>query len=453
MIVMKFGGTSVGSADAMRRTAELIERARHTGPVVVVVSAMSGVTDKLLAIAEAARTRSEDPLVLVDALRAHHDATCRGLELDEVDELLAPIDDLRDVLRGVALLRELTGRSRDYIVSHGEMLSARMMAALLTARGLPARAIDGWDAGIVTDESHGAAAVLAETWSRIPSAVTGVDTVVPVVTGFLGGTAAGERTTLGRGGSDYSAAILGRGLSASEIQIWTDVSGILSADPRLVKSAVVLPELTFEEAAELAYFGAKVIHPKTIEPAVIAGIPVRVLNTFEPDHPGTRIVKTRVPDESTGDRAVAAITSKKKNLVLSLESTRMLAAEGWLATVFDILKAHRISVDTIATSEVSVCMTAEARYEAALSRALPELERVARAKLTTGRSILCCVGLGMRERPGTAGRIFAAVGHTGANVEMISMGASAINITFVVKDDDADRVLSALHAELVQAPA
>ena len=449
MIVMKFGGTSVGSADAMRRTAELIERARRGGPIVVVVSAMSGVTDKLLAMADAARTRSEDPLALVDVLRLHHEATCRALELEDIDELLAPIDDMRDVLRGVALLRELTGRSRDYIVSHGEMLSARIMAALLTSRGLPARAIDGWDAGIVTDDCHGAAAVLEETWSRVPTAVTAVAAVVPVVTGFLGGTVSGERTTLGRGGSDYSAAILGRGLSATEIQIWTDVSGILSADPRLVKSAVVLPELTFEEAAELAYFGAKVIHPKTIEPAVSAGIPVRVLNTFEPDHSGTRIVASRVPVQGTEDRAVAAITSKKKNLVLSLESTRMLAAEGWLAAIFDILKAHRISVDTIATSEVSVCMTTEARYEAALARALPELERFARTKIAPGRSILCCVGLGMRERPGTAGRIFAAVGRTGANVEMISMGASAINITFVVKDEDADRVLLALHTELV----
>ncbi len=443
--VLKFGGTSVGSAEAIRRTVALVAHARAAGPVAVVVSAMSGVTDRLLALAEGARARTLDPEATLDALVKHHQAAVASLGLES--EVLAPFDGLREVLRGVWLLRELTARSRDFIVSHGEMVSARMVAATLRQSGIGSVALDGWDAGIVTDENFGSAAVLPATWDRVAGRVPDPATTLPVITGFLGGTASGERTTLGRGGSDYSAAIVGRALRATEIQIWTDVSGIYTTDPRLVPRAVAIPELTFEEAAELAFFGAKVIHPKTIEPAVQAGIPVRVLNTFAPDHPGTLIVGTA--DRRAAGR-VTALTVKKNQTILTLDSTRMLAAEGWLSRVFETLARCRISVDTIATSEVSVCLTVEPRYSDALDRAAKELEAVAHVRLLPGRSIVCVVGLGMRERPGTAARIFASVDRAGVNVEMISMGASAINIAFVVRDDDAQRALDALHRDLIE---
>ncbi len=444
MIVMKFGGTSVGSAEAIRRTGQIIKTARQRGPTVVVVSALSGITDKLIAAANDVVDRKREAAAVLADLRQRHEAVCADLNL-ETTELLAPIDDLGEILRGMWYLRELTPRSYDFVLSHGELMSSRIVAAHLNSIGVAARALTGWDAGILTDHNHGAANVLEATYERVPRQIGDLD-AVPIVTGFLAQTETGERTTLGRGGSDYSAAILGRALSADEIQIWTDVSGILSTDPRIVSQAHTLDDLTFEEAAELAFFGAKVIHPKTIEPAVAADIPVRVVNTFDPEHPGTRIVAGR----RETSRAVVALAVKKHNTILALDSTRMLDAEGYLATVFQSLKTHKISVDTIATSEVSVCMTVEQKYTDQLARCAADLEAVANVELRPGRAIVCAVGLGMRERHGTGARIFGALSDAGVNVEMISMGSSKINITFVVKDEDADRALKYLHAHLIE---
>ena len=444
---MKFGRTSVGSADAIKKTARIVQRAQAKGEVVVVVSALTKVTDLLIAMAEDARCRRRQPDEMLGALRKRHEDVCRDLGLDP-EPLLEPLELLGEVIPGIYNLRELTPRSMDFVLTHGELLSSRIVAAHLTAIGVPAHPVTGWEAGILTDDHHGGAGLLPVSWERIPQCLPFGTGSTPVVTGFIGETTAGERTTLGRGGSDYTAAILGRALHADEIQIWTDVNGILSADPRVCKDAFTLPELTFEEAAELAFFGAKVIHPKTIEPAVMDGIPVRVLNTFEPDHPGTIIIKG--PRQTV--RQVVGLATKRKNIVLTLDSTRMLDADGFLATVFAILKRHRISVDTISTSEVSVCMTLEKRFSDVLQRAAAELREVAHVEIRDDRAIICCVGLGMRERPGTAGRIFTAVHQAGINVEMISMGSSKINITFVVRDEDAERCMQELHAKLVAVP-
>ena len=446
MLVMKFGGTSVGSPEAIRRTCEIIRTCRAKEPVVVVVSAMSGITDRLIAAANDAVSRSRGAADILDELVSHHDSACVALGL-ESKALLSPLKDLGEVLRGIGYLRELTPRSYDFVLSHGELLSSRMVAAYLSSQGTPARAVTGWDAGLLTDENHGAANILDDTYARVRERLHNLEDSVPIVTGFLAQTTSGERSTLGRGGSDYSAAILGRALHADEIQIWTDVSGILSTDPRIVPHAHTLDELTFEEAAELAFFGAKVIHPKTIEPAVVAGIPVRVKNTFDPEHPGTRIVSGRRETQ----RAVVALSVKKSNTIVTLESTRMLGAEGYLASVFETFKRHNISVDAIATSEVSICVTVESRYAARLDAAAKDLAQVAQVELRPGRSILCAVGLGMRDRPGTAARLFTAMGNAGVNIEMISMGASRINVTFVVKDEDADKSLLHLHRELVES--
>ena len=443
--VMKFGGTSVGTAEAIRRTTGIILDERLRGPVVVVVSALGGVTDRLIRVAEDARDRVREPKVMLRELRDLHEEVCRELGLDAA-ELLTPLAQLREVVFGISSLRELTPRSLDFVLSHGELLSSRIVAANLEKSGMAARAVPGWEAGILTDQNHGEAAILEETWSLVPTQLDDLAERLPVVTGFLGCTRDGERTTLGRGGSDYTAAILGRALGASEILIWTDVSGILSTDPRVVDAATTLPELTFEEAAELAFFGAKVIHPKTIEPAVQSGIPVRVLNTFEPKHPGTSIVGGRRETH----RDVVAIAMKPGNILLSLDSTRMLEAEGYLATVFGVLKQHSISVDAIATSEVSVCMTVEERYAQRLEAAAHELGQVAHVELRSGRTIICAVGLGMRDKPGTAARVFGAVYQAGINVEMISMGSSRINVTFVVKDEDAATAVRGLHRALCE---
>jgi len=441
---MKFGGTSVGTAASIQKTAAIVAGAAQEQPVVVVVSALSGVTDALIQAADDARSRKRHPTEIMEDLKERHAGICTDLGLDS-DEILAPIEALTEVLHGIHYLRELTPRSYDYVLSHGELLSSRIVAAYLNSQGTQAAPMTGWDAGILTNDNHGNAAVLAESYERIPKQLDPTQGTTYIVTGFLAQTEKGERTTLGRGGSDYSAAILGRALGASEIQIWTDVNGILSSDPRVVSNAFTLDVVTFQEAAELAFFGARVIHPKTIEPALNAGIPVRVLNTFEPDHPGTQIVAGRRDTE----REIVALAAKKGNTILTLDSTRMLDAEGYLATVFEILKAHGISVDAISTSEVSVCMTVEKRYSDALQLAAKELEQFAQVELRPGRAIICCVGAGMQNRPGTAAKVFSAAQQANANIEMISMGSSRINLTFVVRDEDADHTLRTLHSELI----
>lgn len=442
MIVMKFGGTSVGSAEAIRRTAGII-RSRLDRKPVVVVSALSGVTNALVAAASGAHTRETSPEGSAAELTTrHHEVLAElGLPTDLVDEQLGRLE---EILKGIYYLRELTPRSMDYVLSFGESMSSRIVAAHLTAEGIPADAWMGWDAGLLTDENHGEASLLEETWANIQANLGQRDPDrVAVVTGFLARTRSGERSTLGRGGSDYSAAVVGRGLGATEIQIWTDVSGILSADPRVVEDAYTLRYVTFAEAAELAYFGAKVLHPKTIEPAMQAGIPVRVLNTFAPDDPGTLIV---AESDEKDERVVEGIAVKKGNTLVNIHSLRMLDAAGYLARVFDVLERHDVSVDVISTSEVSVSLTVDPRHRRHLERAVPELEKVAQVKLEDHQAIVAVVGEGMQVKPGVAAQVFGVMGQAGINIELISQGASELNITFVVEDAQADRAMRELHA-------
>jgi aspartate kinase len=441
MIVVKFGGTSVGTPDAMRRVARIVEAALPDKPVVV-VSALSKVTDRLLDAARRASKREATADDLVAPLAATHVDMLAELKVSK--KLLdADFERLREVLQGIYLLRELTARSLDYVVSFGEVMSSQTLAAFLTKRGTPARAWAGWDAGVVTDDEHGEAGVLEETYTNLRRNLTPeLGRSVPVVTGFLGRTKGGERSTLGRGGSDYSAAIIGKALGAREIQIWTDVAGIMSCDPRIVPDAFTLRYMTFAEAAELAYFGAKVLHPRTVEPAIEDGIPVRIVNTFAPDDPGTLVVKE---SNEPGERVVEGLSVKRGNVLVNLDSTRMLDAEGYLSRVFDVLAAHDVSVDVLATSEVSISLTVDRRYEDGLKRALKELRREAHTTIYRDRSIICVVGEGMSVRPGVAGQVFGVMGAEGINIELISQGASELNITFVVKDAQADRALKALH--------
>ncbi len=427
MIVMKFGGTSVGSAAAMKRVAEIVTRALPKKPAVV-VSAVTKVTDKLLDAGRSAQKRAAAPDQILDGIAQVHYAILRelGLPLDLVDADLAK---LGEALRGIYLLRELTPRSLDYVASFGELLSSQIVAALLSSQGTAARAWPAWDAGVLTDDTYGEAAILPQTYE-----------------GLLGRTRAGERTTLGRGGSDYSAAIIGRALGVEEIQIWTDVTGILSCDPRIVPDAFPLRSLTFAEASELAYFGAKVLHPKTVEPAVDVGIPVRIVNTFAPDDPGTLVVKE---DTESDPHVVQGLSVKKGNILVSLRSTRMLGGEGYLAEIFGVLARNHVSVDCLATSEVSLSLTVDGRYEQRLKQSLDSLARIAAATVYQGRAILCVVGEGIRNAPGVAGEVFGVMAKEGINVELISQGASEINITFVVSDAHAEQALRALHAHFL----
>jgi aspartate kinase len=441
MIVMKFGGTSVGSAEAMRRVGEIVERALPRKPVVV-VSAVSKVTDRLLEAARLAQRRAATHEELLEPLKTIH---CQLLSELRLSRRLIDTDlsRLGEALRGIYLLRELTPRSLDYVVSFGEVFSSKIVAAHLSARGVNARAWTAWDAGIVTDDEHGEANVLEETYALVKKNLSPeLGKRVPVITGFLGRTRSGQRTTLGRGGSDYSAAIIGRGLDAKEIQIWTDVNGIMSCDPRVVADAYTLRNLTFAEAAELAYFGAKVLHPRTVEPAVEVGIPVRIVNTFQPEDPGTVVVKK---SQGVTEHVVEGLSVKRGSLLVNVTSMRMLDAEGYLAWLFGVLAKHDVSVDCLATSEVSVSLTVDKRYEPHLKEVLKELRHYARVAVQRGRSIICVVGEGMRVQPGVAGEVFGVMGREGINIELISQGASELNLTFVVADMHADRALCALH--------
>ena len=442
MIVMKFGGTSVGSAEAIRRTASIV-RSRLDRQPVVVVSALSGVTNGLIEAATGAHTRRIGPEKSAQKLAARHREVLAELDLP-TDLVDAELTRLEEILKGIFYLRELTPRSMDYVLSFGEGMSSRIVAAHLTRDGIDADAWMGWDAGILTDESHGEAALLPETWRRIEQKLGKRDPGrVAVVTGFLARTKSGERSTLGRGGSDYSAAILGRALAAEEIQIWTDVSGILSADPRVVEDAFTLRYVTFAEAAELAYFGAKVLHPKTIEPAMQAKIPVRVLNTFEPDDPGTLIV---AESDEKEERVVEGIAVKKGNTLVNIHSLRMLDAAGYLARVFEVLRRHEVSVDVISTSEVSVSLTVDPKHRKQLAAAAAELQKVAQVRLWENKAIVAVVGEGMQVKPGVAAQVFGVMGSAGVNIELISQGASELNITFVVEDAQADHAMRELHA-------
>ena len=448
MIVMKFGGTSVGGAAAMKRVTEIVRRALPRKPAVV-VSAVSKVTDRLLDAARKSQSREGVPEELLEGIAQVHRNVLRelALPLELVDVDLAR---LGEALRGIYLLRELTPRSLDYVATFGERLSSQIVAALFEREGIAAQAWTGWDAGIVTDDNYGEAAILPETWENLrQNLLPEMGVRVPVVTGFVGRTRGGERSTLGRGGSDYTAAIIGRALGVEEIQIWTDVTGILSCDPRVVPDAFTLRELTFAEAAELAYFGAKVLHPKTVEPAVEAGIPVRIVNTFEPNDPGTLVVKQSTHDSD--GHVVQGLSIKKGNVLASVRSTRMLGAEGFLAELFGTLARHHVSVDVIATSEVSVSLTVEGKYDARLRQALDGLAQHAVATIIAGRAVVCVVGEGLRMRPGIAGEVFGVMAREGINVELISQGSSEINITFVCKDEDAERALRALHAHFLAA--
>ncbi len=449
MVVMKFGGTSVRDIEAVRRVVGVV--GRETRPRLVVVSALAGVTDGLLDIARLVESGEGDAAQkAVRAFRRRHEEMA-GLARDPERRarLLAAIDTLFDQLEAIAkalaVVEEVSPRSRDTIQSFGEIASSQIVAAALEEDGIPARFVDPRTV-LVTDAQHGAAQPDPEaTDDRLRTRVAPLvaDGIVPVIGGFIGATSSGLTTTLGRGGSDYSAALFGAGLGAEEIQIWTDVDGMLTADPQMVSGSRVVPHLSFDEASELAYFGARVLHPSTILPAVRRDIPVRILNSHRPEAPGTRI--TREPAEAaTGP---AAIACKRGLTRLDIASTRMLMAYGFLRRVFEVFERYRTPVDVVTTSEVSVSVTIDDRSN--LDAIVADLSAFAEVVSEDGMAIVCAVGEGLRHDASLATHLLGAL--EGVPLVMVSQGGSRKNITVVLRDADVAVAMERLHRRFFEA--
>jgi len=466
MIVMKFGGTSVGSADAFAQVAEIVkaavahEAAGARPGVIVVTSAMSGVTNMLIEAAQRAAQGDEsfhqaqqDSLLLkhqVVAGRLVEDGSERATLTRMLEQRLAEFDRL---CSSIAVLGELTTRGLDVVSGLGERMAAPLLATVLRAAGLRAEAIDATEL-IVTDNVFGSAAPIDDLTEEkcrdrlLPLLQSGI---VPVVTGFIGATKEGVPTTLGRGGSDYSAAIVGAALHADEIQIWTDVNGVMTADPRIVPNARSLKQLSYEEVAELAYYGAKVLHPKTVTPAIEKKIPVRVLNTFEPSHPGTLIVE-KSQAEARG--TVKAITAIRAMNLVTISGRGMMGVPGIAARTFGAVARVDANVLMISqsSSEQSICFVVpEASADAVLAALREEFRRELEHRYIDsihGMShinIVAVVGSGMRGTPGLAARVFTAVSKAGINVIAIAQGSSEANISLVVIDADVTPALRAIH--------
>ena len=446
-VVMKFGGTSVADADAVRRLIEIVRaQARRSGaPPVVVVSAMSKVTDQVLRLAaEAGRGERQTLGAGVDELRQRHLAAAEALVAPDrrgaiVAAVEQQIEELRAMLTALAILREASPRSLDGIASAGELLSSRIVAGALATAGIDSAWVDARRA-IVTDDHYTAASpVMAETAVALRREVVPLLEAgrVPVIGGYVGATSEGVATTLGRGGSDYSAAIIGAGLRVREIQIWTDVDGMLTADPRVVSRPQVVPHLSFSEASELAYFGAKVLHPSTILPAVADDIPVRILNSRKPDAPGTIITAT--PPQS--DRPITALACKRNITVVEVTSTRMLMAHGFLRRLFEVFERYRTAVDVVTTSEVSVSVTID--DDRRLEQIAEALREFADVTVEPQMALLCAVGENLRADPAFAIRMLAALDRI--PLRMVSQAASRRNVTVVLRDGDVAAAMSRLH--------
>jgi aspartate kinase len=444
MIVMKFGGSSVADAARIRHVSQIVKSGLERNPVLV-LSAMGDTTDHLLEAAGAALTKG---VVSIDNIAELHLRTVKELKLkvsarNEIEPLL---EELRNLLMGISLIRELTGRTRDYLVSFGERLSVRIAAAYLNSLHIPARALDAWDAGFRSDSNFSAAEIEKESWNLIPGVLKplAAEGVVPVVTGFIAKDGNGNITTLGRGGSDLSATFIAAACGAEEVQVWKDVDGILTADPRIVKNAKPVEAVTYDEAAELAYFGAQVLHPRAMLPCMKTKTPVLVKNSYNIAAPGTRIVPAL--EKKTGP--VRAITSRKNIILVDVVSTRMLGQYGFLEGVFSAFARHQLSVDMVATSEVSISLTLDAGRN--LEPLKKDLDRIASVDIKSSKAIVTIVG-DVRRSSEILARAFRTCEILGVPVQMVSQGASKVNISFIVNDTEAGEVVRALHEDFFDA--
>ena len=442
MIVMKFGGSSVADAARLRHVAEIVRSLLARKPVLV-LSAMGDTTDHLL---EAADTALNKGKIEIENVKKLHQSTIKNLKLPVQKDIDSLMDELTRLLSGIALIKELTPRTRDYLVSFGERLSVRIAASFLKVAGMNARAFDAWELGFLSNSNFGQAELEKESWELIPEKILPLvkGNVLPVVTGFIAKDAKGSIATLGRGGSDLSATMIAAACRAEEVQVWKDVDGILSADPRIVKNARPVQSVTYEEAAELAYFGAQVLHPRAMQPCMKTGTPVLVKNSYNIEAPGTKIEHAA---ENAKGRPVRAITAKHKVTLVDIISTRMLRQHGFLSEVFSIFGKYNISVDMVATSEVSVSLTLETAYD--LAEVKKELSKIASVDIKTGKAIISIIG-NVKRSSEILSRAFRICQLIGITVQMVSQGASKVNISFIVNDTEADEVVKSLHLEFFE---
>lgn len=429
----------MANAERIRNIVSIIKRYANERPIVV-LSAMGDTTDHLLESADNAL----GGIVDIEKIEKLHIDTAKELGLTEND--FAPVQDLlsqlKTLLTGISMLKELTKRSMDYLVSFGECLSVRIVAAYLSHEQVPARFYDGWEAGFISNSNFTSAELLDSVWKDIPNVFedykTGVQKEIPIVTGFIAKDKNGYITTLGRGGSDLTATMIGAALQVEEIQTWKDVDGILTANPKIVPHAHSVLSVTYEEAAELAYFGAQILHPRSMTPCRKTGTPVRVKNSYNIDFEGSLITEKHTQN-ITGVRAITAV---EKVALIEIVSTRMLGASGFLAHIFNIFLKQNISIDVISTSEVSISLTVDAKKD--LSGLIEDLSAVAETHVNYNKAIVTVICDAMHSS-GIVAKGFAALDAKGINPDMISQGASKVNISLVCNADDTATVMNILH--------
>jgi len=443
MIVMKFGGSSVASAERLRHIAEIV-KARLDKKPILVLSAMGDTTDHLLEAGEEALKRG---IVQVEKIEEIHLKTIMEMELGDTAfrGVRSLLKELRNLLMGISLIRELTGKTKDYLVSFGERLSVRIAAAYFCSLGIKAQPVDAWDGGFVSDSNYSSAEVAEESWRLIPEKLLAPaeEGILQVVTGFIAKDPKGNITTLGRGGSDLTASMIAAACGAAELQIWKDVDGILTADPKIVSGARVVEAITYEAAREMAFYGAQVLHPQSMQPCMKIGTPVIVKNSYNPEAPGTRIVRSLEGKKSP----IQAIASRKNVTLVDIVSSRMVGHYGFLAEVFACFARYGVSVDMVATSEVSISLTLDAFHD--LKELKKDLSRIASVEIKAKKAIVTIIGDVGRSSEILA-RSFNTCKLLGVQVQMVSQGASKINISFIVDDNEAPDVIKGLHADFFE---
>ncbi len=447
MITMKFGGTSVGTPESIRQVCALITRELARKPVVVVSAHNSPnvrMTDTLIAAAKAAQAGKPDAGKVIEAQHW----ICRGLDVDpETTGIARLLERFDKLLSGIAMIGELTPRTMDVVMSFGERMSGRVVNDVLRREfGVKSEYRSSITLGLRTDHNFGSARPDPRCYPAVAKQISDLDAEVLVTTGFIASTDDGQITTLGRGGSDYSATIFGAVVGAEEVQIWTDVSGVMTTDPRIVPLARSIPELTYTEASELAWYGAKVLHPATMQPAIEADIPVRVKNTGQPDHPGTVIHRSLAADADA--RTVKSLAVMKNVDMVTISTGRMFGTHGFMSKVFDAFTRNAVDIHMIATSEVTISVTIPQGDNA--EKAAEDIRTFASVSVEKGLSLISVVGEKMKGTPGTAARVTKAMAENNVNIRMISQGASEINIALVVEGEATRDAVRALHRELFE---
>jgi aspartate kinase len=435
MIVIKFGGSSLANTERIKHAVEIIKMYREKKPLLV-LSAFGKTTDNLLEAGQKALEGDID----ISKIETLHIQICKELEIDD-KPVWNLLEELASLLCGISMLKELNPRTDDYLVSFGERLAVRVVAQYLNHINMPSKYFDAWDIGFITDSQFKFAELLPETYQNVANTFAPLKNnydYIPVITGFIARDKNKNITTLGRGGTDLTASVVGASLEVEEIQVWKDVDGILTTDPRIVKNAYPVESISFEQASELAYFGAKVLHPRSITPAMQKNIPVIVKNSYNPTHPGTKITNIIPEDESW----VKSITYKKNVTLIHIVSTRMLGQYGFLAKVFHIFAELHISVDVITTSEVSVALTLE--NDNNLDQLKSELEKIANVTIHQGKTIVSLIG-DIKHSVNILGKTMDILKKNKIQVQMISHGASKVNNSFIIDDQDANTLITELH--------